>query len=169
MSLILKFQLGEGVDSQGRTICEIWSLNNFWLEHDHKYIQWLFPIDTQTKFNLHAPCLTPEDMAIFSNSEVLKQAQQKSLSIMLRFFGMQQDGNRIFATDHLNIRDHIWLKHGGHNHLRISRIIRSLMLCGQRELSVLFQQAMLDTAEQFGEVSNVTKEYWLNVNRHTYP
>ncbi|MFW1135904.1 opioid growth factor receptor-related protein [Vibrio parahaemolyticus] len=165
MSTIIEFQLGKGTDSQGRKIDEIWSLNDFWLEHDHKYIQWLFPIDTHTKFNRHAPHLTLEDIETFSNSEVLKQAQRNSLSIMLRFFGMQQDGNRIFATEHLNIRDHIWLKHGGHNHLRISRIIRSLMLCGQPELSKGVQKAMLETAEQFGEVSDVTKNFWLNSNQ----
>lgn len=38
------------------------------------------------------------------------------------------------------------LKHGGHNHLRISRIIRSLALCGQHELSNQFQKTMLETA-----------------------
>ncbi len=165
MSTIIEFQLAKGTDSQGRTIDEIWSLNDFWLEHDHKYIQWLFPIDSQTKFNRHAPMLTPADMEAFSKSEILKQAQRNSLSIMLRFFGMQQVGNIIVPTEHLNIRDHIWLKHGGHNHLRISRIIRSLMLCGQPELSLLFQRSMLETAEKFGEVSEITKEFWLNSNR----
>ncbi len=165
MSTIVAFQLGKASDLQGRTINEIWALNDFWLEHDHKYIQWLFPIDTQTKFNRHAPVLTFEDKKVFAESEQLKQSQRHSLSIMLRFFGMQQDGNKILATEHLSIRDHIWLKHGGHNHLRISRIIRSLMLCGQPELSHRFQRAMLETAERFGEVSDITKEYWLKANQ----
>lgn len=165
MGTIIEFQLGKGTDSQGRTIDEIWSLNDFWLEHDHKYIQWLFPIDTQNKFNRHAPILTLEDRKAFSRSEALKQAQRNSLSMMLRFFGMLQVGSRILASEQLNIRDYIWLKHGGHNHLRISRIIRSLMLCGQAELSIQFQESMIETAEQFGEVSKVTKEFWLKANQ----
>ncbi len=160
MSVLTDFQLGQGTESQGRTIEEIWALNDFWLEHDHKYIQWLFPIDTQTKFNRHAPVLTQDDILAFSHSDALKSAQRQSLSVMLRFFGMKWQGVDIVPMEQLNIRDHIWLKHGGHNHLRISRIIRSLALCGQAELSSKFQRAMLEAAEQFGEVSEESKEYW---------
>lgn len=164
MSALIDFQLGQETDSQGRTIGEVWALNNFWLEHDHKYIQWLFPIDTQTKFNRHAPVLTQDDILAFKGSDALQNAQQQSLTVMLRFFGMQWRGDEIVPTEQLNIRDHIWLKRGGHNHLRISRIIRSLMLCGQPKLSVMFQRAMIDTAEQFGEVSEESKGYWLNAD-----
>ncbi len=165
MSTITDFQLGKIPDSQGRFIQDIWQLNDFWLEHDHKYVQWLFPIDSQTKFNRHAPILTPEVQAAFKSSEQLKQAQKKSLDLMLRFFGMQWQGGAIVPCEQLNIRDHIWLKRGGHNHLRISRIIRSLSLCDQLELSVQFQQAMLKAAEQYGEVSDESKGYWRSANQ----
>ncbi|EGU0150143.1 hypothetical protein JFQ72_004389 [Vibrio parahaemolyticus] len=164
MSILISFQLGKTVDSQGRTINDIWAFNDFWLEHDHSYIQWLFPIDSQTKFNRHAPILTTEDISAFRQFDSLKEAQLKSLSVMLGFLGMQWQGDEIIPTPILNIRDHIWLKHGGHNHLRISRIIRSLALCGQLELSELFQQAMLDAAKQYGEVSEESKAYWIKAN-----
>lgn len=162
MSALIDFQLGQGTDSQGRTIEEIWALNDFWLEHDHKYIQWLFPIDTQTKFNRHTPVLSQDDAVAFESCDALKGAQRQSLTMMLRFFGMQWQGTNIVPTMELSIRDHIWLKRGGHNHLRISRIIRSLALCGQSELSSKFQRAMLDAAEQFGEVSEESRSFWMS-------
>ena len=158
---LIAFQLGEGTDSQGRKITEIWALNDFWLEHDHKYIQWLFPIDTQTKFNRHAPVLSANDIAAFMASDELQHVQRKSLELMLRFFGMNFQGDEIIPTEQLNIRDHIWLKRGGHNHLRISRIIRSLALCGQPQLSLKFQQAMVMAAQEYGEVSEESLNYWL--------
>ncbi|MCG9665929.1 hypothetical protein L1D26_23025 [Vibrio mediterranei] len=160
-STLLSFQLGEGTDHQGRLISDIWGFNEFWLEHDHKYIQWLFPIDIQTKFNKHAPILTENDRAEFSSSEMLQKTQRKSLELMLRFFGLHWEGEEIVPTAQLNIRDHIWLKRGGHNHLRISRIIRSLALCGQHQLSFKFKQAIVKAALEHGKVSEESLDYWL--------
>ncbi|WP_418642379.1 opioid growth factor receptor-related protein [Vibrio chaetopteri] len=159
-SVLIAFQLGKGTDHQGRFISEIWDFNSFWLEHDHKYIQWLFPIDAQTKFNRHAPVLTTDDRAAFFESEVLQQAQRKSLDLLLHFFGLQWQEGEIFPSAQLNIREHIWLKRGGHNHLRISRIIRSLALCGQHKLSYQFQQAVIKVAKEYGEVSEESMGYW---------
>ncbi|WP_210447454.1 opioid growth factor receptor-related protein [Vibrio crassostreae] len=164
MSKLTQFHLGMIPDSQGRLINEIWALDDFWLEYDHKYIQWLFPIDTQTKFNRHAPVLTLEDRITFVQNDKLKAAQLTSLELMLGFFGMKMINGHIVASEELNIKDHIWLKHGGHNHLRISRIIRSLALCGQFSLSQTFQLAMIETAENFGEVDTGTLRYWLEAN-----
>jgi hypothetical protein len=82
MSILIDFQLGQTTDSQGRTIEEIWALSDFWLEHDHKYMQWLFPIDTQTKFNRHAPVLSQDDATAFESCDVLKSAQRQSLTMM---------------------------------------------------------------------------------------
>lgn len=162
MSEIIDFQLGKGTDSQNRTIEEIWQLDNFWLEHDHKYIQWLFPMDSQTKFNLHAPILTESDIALFKSSPELANSLKMSLKVMLNFFGMEweEEGNTILPSKSLNIREHIWLKSQGHNHKRISRISRSLYLCGQADLSRIFVTAMLAMAEQYGEVNEESKSYW---------
>ena len=167
MSSLINFQLDSGPDHKGRKISDIWRFNDFWLEHDHQYIQWLFPIDSQSKFNRHAPVLTPDDIKAFQSDPRLKAAQQHSLEIMLSFFGMEKIGNEIVPSSQLNIRDHIWLKHGGHNHLRISRIIRSLALCDQSELSGIFQSAMIDTARQYGEVTAKTVEFWKLANQVT--
>jgi hypothetical protein len=115
VSNIVKFQLAECSDSQGRFIHEIWALDAFWLEHDHKYIQWLFPIDSQTKFNRHAPLLTLADMAEFKCSTELAKSLETSLNVMLSFFGMEWKNSEIIPSNTLNIRDHIWLKASGHN------------------------------------------------------
>jgi hypothetical protein len=61
----------------------------------------------------------------------MRQHQQRSLEVMLDFFGLTREENGIVAQPTLAMPTHIWLKAGGHNHLRITRMIRSLALCHQ--------------------------------------
>ncbi len=79
---------------------------------------------------------------------------------MLSFLGLTRDGLNITAQPSLNIRDHIWLKAGGHNHLRISRMIRSLALCHQPKLAAAFQQAVIEIGSTQGIVSAESMAYW---------
>lgn len=164
MSDILAFHLGSVPDHQGRYIHEIWELSDFWLEHDHKYVQWLFPIDVSTKFNGHAPVLALTDRMAFMETKAALLAQRRSLEMMLRFFGLRWEGDAIIAVDGINLRDYIWLKRGGHNHYRISRIIRSLALCGQLELSKKFQSAVLEVSSEYGEVEESSRRFWVEAN-----
>ncbi|WP_241903054.1 opioid growth factor receptor-related protein, partial [Vibrio breoganii] len=96
--------------------------------------------------------------------EVLREAQLHSLGMMLDFFGMRFFGHSIVPKEDLNMQDHTWLKPMDHNHLRITRIIRSLALLGQAELSQTFQMAMLKTAREQGEVNEETLGFWRQAN-----
>ncbi|GEA50028.1 hypothetical protein VIN01S_08320 [Vibrio inusitatus NBRC 102082] len=164
MKTACQFMLGLKADHKGRRIEQIWALDSFWLEYDHEYIQWLFPIDTPSRFHPHSPIVCQSTQDYFSTCEVLREAQLHSLGMMLDFFGMRFFGNSIVPKQDLNIRDHAWLKATDHNHLRISRIIRSLALLDQIELSQAFQTAMLRCAREHGEVNEKTLSYWRQAN-----
>jgi hypothetical protein len=157
---LIAFYHGKGHDHKGRQLDNIWSLSPFWLEHTHNYIQWLFPIPEAGRFNAFAPLLTPNVQAAFASDACLRQNQQRSLDVMLDFFGLAREGNVISAQPTLSIQTHIWLKAGGHNHLRITRIIRSLALCHQPKLARAFQQAVMDIGTQQGVVSKTSWRYW---------
>lgn len=157
---LINFYCGEGLDHKGRRLDDIWALSPFWLEHTHDYIQWLFPIPEAGRFNSFAPLLTPTVQAAFERSDVMRQHQQRSLEVMLNFFGLTWDENGIAAQPTLAIPTHIWLKAGGHNHLRITRIIRSLALCHQPDLARAFQQAVIEVGTQQGVVSESSIQYW---------
>jgi hypothetical protein len=159
---LIAFHRGEGIDHKGRYLSEIWALSPFWLEHTHDYIQWLFPIPEAGRFNAFAPLLTPVVQAAFERDTLLRQHQQRSLDVMLDFFGLAREGNAISAQPNLSIQSHIWLKAGGHNHLRITRIIRSLALCHQPELAQAFQQAVINIGAQHGVVSETSLQFWRN-------
>lgn len=157
---LIEFYGGGGLDHKGRRLEDIWALSPFWLEHTHDYIQWLFPIPEAGRFNAFAPLLTPTVQAAFERSDVMRQHQQRSLEVMLDFFGLTWDENSIVAQPTLAIPTHIWLKAGGHNHLRITRMIRSLALCHQPNLARAFQQAMIAIGTQQGVVSESSIQYW---------
>lgn len=159
-SALIRFYAKEGCDHKGRTLEDIWSLSSFWLEHTHDYIQWLFPIPEAGRFNGFAPLLGDEEQAIFATHEVLQANQRRSLDVMLTFFGLARHELRIDPLPELNMREHIWLKRGGHNHLRISRMIRSLHLCQQPELAAAFQKAVIEVGTTQGVVAEQSVEYW---------
>ncbi|WP_415892542.1 opioid growth factor receptor-related protein [Neptuniibacter sp. PT8_73] len=159
MSRIVEFMLGEAPDHKGRYISDLWQLDHFWLEHTHDYVQWLFPIDKTHKRNSFAPYLTFGDMEAFKSNIQLKQ-QLQSYRVMLDFFGLEEHEDQIIAQPSLNMRQHIWLKRGGHNHLRISRIIQSLALCSNLEQAKAFQHAVIAIGQSMGQVSEESLRYW---------
>jgi hypothetical protein len=80
---------------------------------------------------------------------------------MLAFYGLRRNGSQVEALPGLNIREHIWLKAGGHNHLRITRMIRSLHYCHQPALAKAIQSAFVTIGQSFGQVGGQTVGYWL--------
>lgn len=159
-SPLISFYLGEATDHCHRTIDDIWALTPFWLEHTHDYIQWLFPIPEAGRFNGFAALLGEDDRASFAASAELRERHRRSLDVMLEFFGLTRDSDTIVPLPNLSMREHIWLKRGGHNHLRISRIIRSLHLCHQPELARAFQHAVIEIGTRQGVVSEQSIDYW---------
>ena len=153
--------LEQGTDHKGRFLSDILNLDRFWLEHDHSYIQWLFPIDKSTKFNLHAPILSQSDRDQFKESPNLKANQQKSLARMSNFFGLDWIDGDFLAKPELHMCTHIWLKRGGHNHLRISRIIKSLALCDQVLIAERFLETVLRYSVSHGAVNDQIRDHWI--------
>lgn len=163
---LIPFYQGQNTDHKGRLIEDIWALSPFWLEHTHDYIQWLFPLPEASRFNTFAPLLSAADRRAFATDATLRQRQRRSLDVMLAFLGLTRGkDNAITARPELHIREHIWLKRSGHNHLRISRIIRSLHLCHQPELAAAFQQAVMTLGTTQGVVSEQSLAYWHQANR----
>lgn len=163
-SRLIQFMRGEGPDHQSRKLDEILAFDDFWLEHTHDFVQWLFPIPEASRANPMAPVLTEEDCDVFKHDSDLRQQQRRALDRMLAFYGLARRNGVIEALPGLNPRDHIWLKAGGHNHLRITRIIRSLHYCHQQQLAAELQTAFISIGQTKGFVSEKTISYWRMAN-----
>jgi hypothetical protein len=105
------------------------------LENNCLYIQWLFPLPEPSRFNPEAPLLTENDIFYFKNSKILRQCLLESFERMLWFYGFYVDNSKIkrrgIGSDKKLMQ--WWMNPGNHNYLRITRILRCLMLCGLEE------------------------------------
>ena len=88
-----------------------------WIENTHTFIQWWFPLMEKSQSISSAPVLTLADVDYKRNDPDQVRQIQWMASRMMRFYE---------SSDH-------WVCRYNHNHLRITRIIRSLRLLAGNE------------------------------------
>ena len=119
----------------------MWNQTPKQLELEHDYIQWMFPLNEVSGFNTDAPILTEEDIYKFTSSEKLMNTLAESFKVILKFYGFEiYDSINImigFSTDFTE-RSKIWITPGNHNFLRITRILKCLILLGQTKYAMEF-------------------------------
>jgi hypothetical protein len=115
------------------------------LEEHHDYIQWLFPLPEPSRSVPNSPVLTPEELAILGASEQARMRILAAAERMLRFYTASNG----------------WLVGYDHNHLRITRIIRSLRLIVGNESANAFRMAIMARVEEAGAaIPASTIAYW---------
>ncbi|XP_019737813.1 opioid growth factor receptor-like protein 1 isoform X1 [Hippocampus comes] len=96
------------------------------LEHNHTYIQWLFPLREQG-LNFYAHELTQDEIKEFQSTREAKRRFLAAYSLMLDFYGIKlldKSGN-VARSSKWQERFH-HLNESQHNYLRITRILKSL-------------------------------------------
>ncbi|XP_029451500.1 opioid growth factor receptor-like protein 1 isoform X2 [Rhinatrema bivittatum] len=96
------------------------------LEHNHTYIQWLFPLREQG-LNFYAKELTAYEIEEFKKTKEAIRRLLLAYKMMLEFFGiklMNKTGNVTRAANWQERYQH--LNESQHNYLRITRILKSL-------------------------------------------
>ncbi|KAI5864044.1 opioid growth factor receptor conserved domain-containing protein [Durotheca rogersii] len=156
-----------GVDHAGRTLDEILNWSDDQLEQSHDYIQVLFPLPEPSDSS--APELN-EDVIIYFRGDVqLREQVRRVLKRMLAFYGFDiawhQEGPALeVEVTPLSENEqvfHRWLKYQDHNHLRISRIIRSLRVLGLSREAAAVHRAFVRINQSMGLVVSVTTVlYW---------
>jgi hypothetical protein len=167
---LVSFYLGQSTDDSGRTIYEIHSWNYEQLERVHDYIQWLFPSNRRSQFNWSAPILDNQQITTFRNSDELKSTLLKSFKLMLSFYGFQcvdtDENIRISKSSEFAKRKIVWLNYGNHNYLRITRILKSLLILGleryAQEFFYCLQELYYEEEKLIGEK---TFNFWQQVVR----
>jgi Opioid growth factor receptor (OGFr) conserved region len=172
-AMLVPFYLGEQPDSAGRTIEDIWAWDFENLECTHDYIQWLFPIDEQSRFNINAPVIDADLVLVFQRDRRLQQNLRRSFAVMLRFYGLQSnhsETNKIEierSPDYL-IRKQEWLNLFNHNYLRITRILKCLMTFGLMDEARAFYECLQQIyREDSNLIGSETFQYWTNAVKIT--
>jgi hypothetical protein len=142
---VVAFLEGEGRDGRGRTVFDVLGLDDAALELNHDFIQWLFPLPEPSGAVPDAPVLTGDDMQAIHDSVMAQCALAAATDRMEAFYR---------AT-------HAWLRPHDHNHLRITRIIRSLRLLRGDEEADAFRAMILSLVEAArAPVSARSRGYW---------
>ena len=164
-SVLVRFYLGAGPDTEGRFLRDIRGWGDGRLEAVHDYIQWLFPTQQRSRFNPNAPSVNAEDVKAFQADERLRAELVASLRQMLAFYGFsyeEEDGQPIIETgdDWEEKSDH-WFHIGNHNLLRITRMLDCLSTMGLGGHAQTFLEALETVCEQEpGAVGERTRDFW---------
>ena len=144
-SAIVRFLLGEGRDGAGRSLFKVLAMDNVQLERRHDYIQWLFPLPEASSAVPGAPVLSADDVLQIRSSDIAVTNLRAAAARMRNFYA---------RTRH-------WLVPADHNHLRITRIIKSLrLLAGEAEADA-FKTMILDTVGFSGaNISARSMGFW---------
>ena len=159
-SSILRFLAGEGTDNRGRFLSNLWKKGNFFLETCHDYIQWMFPLNEESQHNSKAPVLTKEEIAFIQSNETIQRNMLKSLDVMLRFYGLERDGKKFQRGKNFEKRRKWWITKNNHNFLRITRILKSLKLCGLDNYAWALFEELGQIYLEYPIISDETLGHW---------
>ena len=144
MSPLVAFLTGEGRDAAGRTIAEVLAYDDGQLEARHDFIQWLFPLPEPSLAVPGSPVLTDDDERALK-TDMRAQANLRSAAARMGAFYARNDH---------------WLRSHDHNHLRITRIIRSLRRLAGDEAAEGFKAAILTRAGESSAINPRSLAFW---------
>ncbi|KAI9811754.1 MAG: hypothetical protein M1827_005299 [Pycnora praestabilis] len=176
----------QGTDFCGRSLNEILSWPNSRLESVHDYIQILFPLPEGSPINWQAPIIDKATFTVFWERKDLRDRLRLSFERILDFYGfevVQYGGNgkkpntetatsekdsniQVIPSDSFPTKSRRWLTRFDHNHLRITRIIRSLRVLGlESEASAFFKTltelpGVAGKDGRAGKVSATSVKFW---------
>lgn len=157
---ILDFQSNSAPDRQGRFLRDLQSWPDHRLEHVHDCIQWMFPLREPSGFNPSAPVLDDETIATIRARPDLQASLRLSFERMLRFYGLEMHDGTVVRAGNFAERARNWLRPYNHNHLRITRILKCLMLAGLEAEASAFFECLTGIHASSDRISEETFDYW---------
>ncbi|KAK6218105.1 hypothetical protein LQW54_002854 [Pestalotiopsis sp. IQ-011] len=154
-------------DHRGRKLEDILEWPDQELEHHHDYIQILFPLPEGSLF-ANAPIIDEETYLYWREHEELKRNLRRAFDRMLAFYGLQwaqtegEDGQSEHIVEKPGAKANLnnWVTPMDHNHLRITRIIRSLRVLGLNAEATAFHQALGDISDKYGRIGARSRDFW---------
>jgi hypothetical protein len=144
---IVSFLEGKTPDYRGRTFAMLLQQSDHQAETTHDYIQWMFPLDEPSRSVNGAPVLNELEIDEIRQSSLAQANLAKSARWFLGF---------------LERNDH-WVTKYNHNHLRITRVIRSLRLLASEGAADEFRDKVLALAgDRLNLVDQKAREFWAN-------
>jgi hypothetical protein len=164
MSIIVAFYQNENVHPLKYTLEEMWTWDDRKIESLHSFIQWMFPLKEPSANSLDAPILTKEDIEQFKTDPEIRARLMKSFLMMIHYYGFafSDDNTSIVKGPDFETRSG-WLYPSNHNYLRITRILKCLVLSNFQNEAVMFYKALEEIYKTHGRYIGPTSyRYWCN-------
>lgn len=154
-----------GADDEGRTFDEIVGWDDARLEMVHDYIQWLFPLPERSGANPSAPVLDAATIAAIRGHAEMQGQLRAGFLRMLACYGFALEGDAVVEGPRFAAASRKWLHAGNHNHLRLTRMLRSLRVLGlEREAAALWEALRglyeRESAAGRGTITPETVAFW---------
>lgn len=167
-------------DPRNRSLATILSWPDSTLESSHNYIQILFPLPEESMFSF-APIVKSETRAAFLARPELRANLRRALARMLKFYGLQfssvssddnDNGNDYSSNASGNTQETVvrgpnfasasrnWVTKFNHNHLRMTRILRSLRVLGLSSEAAALHHFLSTDEKVLRSVSPRSQMYW---------
>lgn len=143
--VLINFLKGTGPDSRGRYHSDILKFSDEELESSHDYIQWLFPLCEPSEAVPESPFL--ESVVVIERLRQDEDVQESLVTALIRMHQFYEDND-------------FWLRAGDHNHLRITRILKSIALLNTKENARDFYDFILRRVDSAKPVTDESLQYW---------
>jgi len=138
---------GSTPDSRGRYITEIYSLSDQEIENTHDFIQWVFPLPEASRAVFNAPVLSEHDVRDIRDNEMAQENLSRSSDWYLGFLK----------------RNKHWMTKYDHNHLRITRAIKSVrLLIGDQEADKFRTQIFEVLGDAISNIDPKAVSFWMD-------
>ena len=142
---IVGFLKSKTPDHRGRILYMLWKQTDNDAETNHDYIQWMFPLDEPSQAVNGAPVLSDFDIDEIKENQLAIENLEKSARWFLGF---------------LERNDH-WVTNYDHNHLRITRTIKSLRLLTSDLVADRFRDKVIALAgDNLNLVDQEARDFW---------
>lgn len=151
---IIEFYQHESLDSENRSLNEIWNFSDEDLMHGHDWVQWLFPLENESAFNPDAPILRPIDITIFNKSVEIQENLRTSFFRFLKMLNLRWEDDKVLGES-----DVWFFKTVNHNWLRFTRVIKSLTVLGLKKEATAFYSFLSHNVEK-NEETMESHNFW---------
>ena len=144
---MLNFLKGNERDVYKRYLKDIWIMSDKQIENTHNFIQWVFPLNERSNAVPKSPILTNEEIISIKKSETAQKNIKKSAEWFLEFLS----------------RNSYWICQNNHNHLRITRAIKSLRLIHSNKEAEKFKNSIMNLIQgNENKINPTSLKYWKN-------
>ena len=124
----------------------------------------MFPLDVRSFHHpFVAPALKNDEIEIAKHDESIQNNMIMSFQRILEFYGLRLNEveNKIEKNDSFQERSKVWLVVKNHNHLRLTRIIKSMRLLGLETYAEMLLDFLIELVSEVDCFTKTTRSIWI--------